>query len=289
MNSEVLNSDGTAYEAMFKQALKENQKCAQHHIHKKDPSSSKRFIPNACRCKGNEQTCKHGFPMVDKINRKRPLLVCKGLAKRRRLNINGSRCMLGSTLGLRNNEWLDGAAPGLCVGLSGGNSDVKLNDRLPILSITHEDQACKKRCVPTCPKKQQRRLRQEMRQMQLTFSRINGYFGGYMAKPPKSATVETKKCFKKLHTYKERQKGSTQKQLARAVSGRMITDVEMNGTTRGAVEGVNLCANLKKSDVLCQECVRTFQTVTFMTRHSGCIYRTILCLSTQHNSSNLSW
>jgi len=262
LKSELLNRDATVYKAKFQEALKESQKCAQHHIHKKDPLSSKRVIPKPCRCKNDATSCKHGFPMVDKLNRKRPLLICKGLAKRKRLNINGSRCMLGSTLGLRDNEWLNGTAPGLCIGLSGSNSDVKLNDRLPILDITHESKACKKKCVPTCPKRRRKRLRRETKQMQLTFSRINGYFGGYIAKKPRSAGFETKKCVDKMYALREKQKGRTQNQQARAVSGRMVTDVEMNGTARGAVEEVNLSANLSKHDVLCQECVRTFRTIT---------------------------
>ena len=262
MNSERLHAEGAAYDVRFKQALKENQKCVQHHIHKKDPLSGKRWIPNACQRKGDARTCKHEFPMIAKLNCKRPLLICRGLAKRKRLNINGSRCMLGSTLGLRNNEWLDGTAPGLCVGLSGSNTDVKLNDRLPILGITHEDGACKKRCIPDCYKKKLRRIRRETRRMQLTFSKINGYFGGYIGKRPKTAGFETKKCVDKMYALRARQKGATQRQQARAVSGRMITDIEMNGIARGAVEGVNLCANLSKNDALCQECIRTFQTVS---------------------------
>ena len=48
----------------------------------------------------------------------------------------------------------------------------------------------------------------------------------------------------------------------RAVSGRMITDIEMNGTLRGAVEQYNLSANLRANDVLFAECVRTFATVS---------------------------
>ena len=63
-----------------------------------------------------------------------------------------------------------------------------------------------------------------------------------------------------MMTLRERQAGNSEKQTARAVSGRMITDVEMNGTARGAVEHYNLCVHLDKTDVLCQECVRTFDT-----------------------------
>ena len=36
----------------------------------------------------------------------------------------------------------------------------------------------------------------------------------------------------------------------------MITDIEMNGTARGAVETFNLCSNLRSKDALVAECVR---------------------------------
>ena len=40
----------------------------------------------------------------------------------------------------------------------------------------------------------------------------------------------------------------------------MITDIEMNGTLRGAVEEYNLCRNLRQDDFLNAECFRTFKT-----------------------------
>ena len=48
----------------------------------------------------------------------------------------------------------------------------------------------------------------------------------------------------------------------RAVSGRLITYLEMNSTFRGAVEVFNLCRNLQSHDVLFAECVRTFLSYT---------------------------
>ena len=43
-----------------------------------------------------------------------------------------------------------------------------------------------------------------------------------------------------------------------AVSGRMITDLEMNGTYRRAVQITNLCRHLRHDDVLFAECTSTF-------------------------------
>ncbi len=60
---------------------------------------------------------------------------------------------------------------------------------------------------------------------------------------------------------RSRVEGKTPQQQQRAVSGRMITDIEMNGAVRGAVEEYNLCANLRSHDALFAECIRTFPTV----------------------------
>ena len=65
-------------------------------------------------------------------------------------------------------------------------------------------------------------------------SGINGYFGGYIGKRQKIGQLETKKCIDKMVSLRERDKNKTIKQQKRAVNGRMITDVEMNGTARGA-------------------------------------------------------
>ena len=44
---------------------------------------------------------------------------------------------------------------------------------------------------------------------------------------------------------------------------RLVKDLEMKGTIRTAVEGVNLSLFANHSDVLMAECIRTFPTVTF--------------------------
>ena len=46
----------------------------------------------------------------------------------------------------------------------------------------------------------------------------------------------------------------------RATVGRVMTELEMNSTNRGAVEIMNLCTNWHKRDVLNAECIRTFSS-----------------------------
>ena len=74
--------------------------------------------------------------------------------------------------------------------------------------------------------------------------------------------LETKKCVDKLFTLREKIKGKSRGAQLRAASGRLITDLEMNSTYRGAVEVVNLCRNLHPQDVLFSECIRTFGSQT---------------------------
>ena len=59
---------------------------------------------------------------------KEPLLICKGLAKQLKLRCSGMRNWLGQTLLMRNEEWVNGTMPALCVAFAGRNSDVKPNE-----------------------------------------------------------------------------------------------------------------------------------------------------------------
>lgn len=98
--------------------------------------------------------------------------------------------------------------------------------------------------------------------MQTCQSQINGYFGGYISKRQKVGKLEPRKCVDKMYLLRQRLGNKSEKECQRAVSGRMITDIEMNGTMRGAVEEFNLCVNLTPGDALFAECIRTFSTVT---------------------------
>ena len=100
-----------------------------------------------------------------------------------------------------------------------------------------------------------------IRRLQTTQSQRTGYIGGYMNKRQRAGRLEARKCIDKMHALRARVEGKSEYQQQRAVSGRLITDIEMNGTMRGAVEEHNLCINLRSNDVLLAECIRTFPTV----------------------------
>ena len=97
---------------------------------------------------------------------------------------------------------------------------------------------------------------------QRTQTVCNGYFGGYIGKRQPGGSLETKKCVDKLFTLRAMQQGKGKAAQLRTASGRLITDLDMNSTYRGAVEIFNLCRNLHPHDVLFAECIRTFNEHT---------------------------
>ena len=70
--------------------------------------------------------------------------------------------------------------------------------------------------------------------------------------------LEVRKCVGKLMTLRSQLKNKSKAEAVRATTQRLITDLEMNSTYRGAVEITNLCRHLHPHDTLFAECVRTF-------------------------------
>ena len=77
----------------------------------------------------------------------------------------------------------------------------------------------------------------------------NGYFGGYIGKRQPCRKAELKKCINQMYNLRNKINDKGASAQHRAVSGRMITDLEMNGTYRRAVQ---------ITDVLFAECTSTF-------------------------------
>ena len=92
-----------------------------------------------------------------------------------------------------------------------------------------------------------------------------------MGKFQPAGRLETRKCIDKMHTLRGKLRGKSQAQQMRSVTGRLMTDLEMNSTFRGAVEVTNLCRHLRSNDVLFAECIRTFGSVVVDGR--GWMYR----------------
>ena len=77
---------------------------------------------------------------------------------------------------------------------------------------------------------------------------VNTYFGGYIATRQPCGRFEAKKCISKMYELRRRKMEATEGAKLCTASGRMITDLEMNGTVRGAVEEFNLASSLRHGD-----------------------------------------
>ena len=250
-SQEELVKDGETWLASYEAAAQHTMARVQHHMHKHDEDGVRHPLP-ACRSTAKPDRCKHDFPMDKRIT-DRALIVCPGIAEEHGLRVTGQRSALGTVLGKRNSEWLNGTARAFCVGF-GWNSDTSPNDRLPITTQTHEP-ACKRQCIRAGS---EARI---ARKTQCSQTQQTGYMGGYTCKVQPAGRYELHKCVDKMYTLRDRTKDLTPKDQAKATVRRMITDLEMKGTLRGAAEVFNLCVNLRAEDSLFQECVRTFRTV----------------------------
>ena len=143
----------------------------------------------------------------------------------------------------------------MCVAFAGSNSDVKPNDRIPMIPEVHEPQCKRKSCLRmmqdyTADRKVKKRiLKRSTVHTQRMQSATRGYFGGYIGKRQPAGGFELKKSIKNFFTLRGKIAGQGRSAQLRAASGRLMTDLEMNSTFRGAVEGFNLCRNLRKNDV----------------------------------------
>ena len=195
------------------------------------------------------------------MNGDRPLIVCRGIAKARGLTSSGNRSTIGTVLNIRNNPWINGTAPGFCVGLSGMNSDVKLYDLVPITDETHECAVCTGKCLPKNEAAKRRKVIKSKRAKEKNIAQYTLYVSGYMKKPQQVPHLELRRSLPRMAQLTERHANSTQQTLGRAVSQRLLTDIETGGTRRGSVETQHLCINARHNDCLFAECIRTFKEV----------------------------
>ena len=117
----------------------------QHHMHLVSEVTEVTIVPHACRPRSNKNRieCKHGAPWVQKSNHVDPLLICKKIAKTRKLKCTGARNVLGTILGVRNDEWLNESAHAFCVAVTGSNYDFSSCAHNPITTQTLENSVCK--------------------------------------------------------------------------------------------------------------------------------------------------
>ena len=80
----------------------------------------------------------------------------------------------------------------------------------------------------------------------------NGYLGGYIGKAQPAGQMQIKQCLEEMHALKDRLANGKKslRQQQRAVSGRMVTDLAMNGVYREVLGQFNLASDLRRGDVV---------------------------------------
>jgi len=266
--------EGETWLQTYNDAAQYRMERVQHHIHRRAADGSRKPLP-ACIAPSRPGKCKHEFPMDSRLTPE-SLLVCPGIAKERGMKVSGQRNVLGAILGRRNSPWLNGTIRAFAATF-GCNTDVSPNDRLPITPETHE-QSCSKDCI------QKVSVASVACKAQRAQALTSGYFSGYIVKAQPIGRYELKKCVDKMHMLRERIGHCGPRDQAVAVARRMLTDLEMKGVLREAQASFNLCANLRPDDVLFQECIRTFMTVSL----PGCAFMQRLHLELDGVGGDLS-
>ena len=167
--------------------------------------------------------------------------------------------MLGEVLPARNDAWLN-AGPRALIAFTADNADVKFPFRVPIQKETHEVLLFDIKRHPNCGSRDP--LDQAL-DMQAVMAAIAGYFGGYTSKMQPIGERQIKQLREAIERRVAGDKSQGAAQDFKIYARRLVKDLELKGTIRTAVEGVNLSLHWNEADILAAECIRTFPTVTF--------------------------
>ena len=144
--------EGMIYKEIYMQDAQRVASRVQHHFHKRTKHGYVP-LPRTCLTKRSGGKCKHGFPMVKRINKCRRV-VCRGNAKQFGLNTSGRKNSLGLPINIRTCVWQSGTHPAF-IRCFRSNSHTAPNYRLPPHPDYHDDALCKANCwsSTTEPKK----------------------------------------------------------------------------------------------------------------------------------------
>ena len=95
-NANSRTQEALNYKARYLDAFQYYQARCQHHNHPVSEVTKKRIVPHSCRPASNKNRveCKHGAPWVERLNHVGPLLICRRIAKTRKLKCTGARNVL---------------------------------------------------------------------------------------------------------------------------------------------------------------------------------------------------
>ena len=220
----------------------------QHHVHMPDKNGIRRPLAH-CRDSKDPSKCKSSFPR-DAWLTEEPLLICPGIAEKKKMPHKGKRSMIGMPWGPCNDANLNGNHPALLAGLR-CNGDVQLPFRFPITEDTHCHGACDRQCDKEMP------LWKLAREAQINQAAQVGYQCNYQNKRLPIAVREVNEWMKgQQHLYEDLKKNKTG-YLGARVAKRMITDCYARGVVRGAVETTTLNIDATQQDPTAAESIKT--------------------------------
>ena len=144
--------------------------------------------------------------------------------------------MLGGILPVRNEAWLN-AGPRALISFAADNADIKFPWRLPIQSETHEVLLYDVQRHPSCGL---RDAHDQALDMQAVMAAIAGDFGGDTPKMQPIGERETRQLREAAERKVEGEKRASIASDFQKYVRRMVTDLEMKGTIRTAVESIIL-------------------------------------------------
>jgi hypothetical protein len=127
------------WQRLYAKASQQVQKLVNHHVHPKDFVTGERKFLKGCVSKRRPNECRGRYPRTLDVQhfRKQNAILCPKLANVLGLKTSGRKNCLGSCIGKRNHESLNGGHRALLLNLR-CNSDTLLSWRMPICEETHQ-------------------------------------------------------------------------------------------------------------------------------------------------------
>ena len=263
----AVEAEGASYRRAYFRDAQYIFSRVQHHVHKKTKDGyvplkycAKKVHGKQARSAKPCATCKQDFPM-SRLCIDAPVLVCRGIAKRLGLKITGRRNSLGKIIGRRTGEWQSGTTAAFAV-LFRSNTHTAPNYRVPILPMTHNDDACPSRkCKESVAVANLIRILSKLAQR--AQREATGYYCGYTFKAQPIGAKYLKAAGESLNYMDVGLKDKTPGQMWHAATHRILTEFQHRCMSRTAPEEFNLSSNSKDHDPTAAEFVRTYRSEDF--------------------------
>ena len=201
-----------------------------------------------------------GFPMTKLLSTK-PLLICRGLAKKFGLRVSGKRNRFGSMVGRRRCAWQSGTTPAFAV-LFGSNTHTLPNYRAPITAQTHEDEHCQSTAC-AFHSKNPKDLKHMSKMAQRACRECTAYHCGYTFKHQPIGVKYLDAAANTLNYVTDSMDKKKPNSKYHYMTHRILQDFQHRCIQRTAPEEQNLAANWHEHDVRSAEFLRTYMNHDF--------------------------